>query len=178
MINTVPSGVTLSEVVKPVPVKPKIYFSLTSDGRLQLSGEVRVRSTGYLHEWSTYHDFSSLTCERIHKGLSCSNGTTGMGRVAPIPQANAPLQLRTPPIKSPRRSGVLSLCGIALVSPLTLRRHFLIFGLKLTSMMGRLLDGWRAKRASRFQWKTDFSLYPTSLAWTHLIHQQIRLFSS
>ncbi|PVF94577.1 heme peroxidase [Serendipita vermifera] len=41
MINTVPSGVTLSDVIKPVPVKPKIFLTLTSDGHLQVSGEVR-----------------------------------------------------------------------------------------------------------------------------------------
>ncbi|PVF93556.1 heme peroxidase [Serendipita vermifera] len=41
MINTVPSGVSLSKVVKPIPVKPKLFFSITSDGHLKLSGEVR-----------------------------------------------------------------------------------------------------------------------------------------
>jgi hypothetical protein len=42
MINTVPSSVTLSDIIKPIPVKPKIYFGLTPEGKLQVTGEVRV----------------------------------------------------------------------------------------------------------------------------------------
>ncbi|PVF94576.1 heme peroxidase [Serendipita vermifera] len=41
MVNTVPSAVTLSDVIQPIPVKPKIYLGLTPEGRMQVTGEVR-----------------------------------------------------------------------------------------------------------------------------------------
>lgn len=41
MINTVPKTVTLSEVIKPIPVKPKVFFNLLPNGYIQLVGEVR-----------------------------------------------------------------------------------------------------------------------------------------
>lgn len=43
MLDTVPRGVQLTEVVTPLPVKPKISrFALDGD-TLELSGQVRVR---------------------------------------------------------------------------------------------------------------------------------------
>lgn len=43
MINTVPKEVQLSEVVKPIPVKPVNFtFDITNDQKLKLSGYIRV----------------------------------------------------------------------------------------------------------------------------------------
>lgn len=43
MLNTVPRGVELSEVIKPLPVKPKrVLLKYMGDGGLLLSGETRV----------------------------------------------------------------------------------------------------------------------------------------
>ena len=45
MIHTVPSGVELTEVVEPPPVKPvQIQLSYIGDGTIHLSGTVRVRT--------------------------------------------------------------------------------------------------------------------------------------
>ena len=46
MLNTVPRGVVLSEVITPIAVKPDhIETTVNSDGTMTISGEVRV---GYL----------------------------------------------------------------------------------------------------------------------------------
>jgi hypothetical protein len=43
MLNTVPSSVTLTDVIQPIPVKPtSLFLVLMADGRIQVSGEVRV----------------------------------------------------------------------------------------------------------------------------------------
>ncbi len=47
MINTVPSTVTLSDVIEPIEVKPYIkVMALNSDGMIYLEGRIRVRITG------------------------------------------------------------------------------------------------------------------------------------
>jgi hypothetical protein len=45
MVNTVPKGVKLSDPLTTIPVKPDlIVFQLNTNGELELSGEIRVRS--------------------------------------------------------------------------------------------------------------------------------------
>ncbi|PVF92323.1 heme peroxidase [Serendipita vermifera] len=87
MLNTVPSSVTLSDVIKPIPVKPKISLALTSDGYIQVSGEVRVRveRTGDLL-YLIWH--SSSICKRMRSVLSRSNGTTETAKAAPTLPVN------------------------------------------------------------------------------------------
>jgi hypothetical protein len=43
MVDTVPRGVQLTEIIKPLPVKPDSVQLVLNGGALQLSGEVRVR---------------------------------------------------------------------------------------------------------------------------------------
>jgi hypothetical protein len=44
MLNTVPTGVELSEVIEPLPAKPaNIKLAYKPDGTIELWGEVRVR---------------------------------------------------------------------------------------------------------------------------------------
>ncbi|KAJ3486553.1 hypothetical protein NLI96_g4162 [Meripilus lineatus] len=46
MLDTVPRGVQLSEVIEPLPVKPQgVYLLLLEDGSIQLNGEVRFWNT-------------------------------------------------------------------------------------------------------------------------------------
>jgi hypothetical protein len=46
MLNTVPAGVELSEVLEPIPVKPAdVKLTYHPDGTVTLSGEVRVSTT-------------------------------------------------------------------------------------------------------------------------------------
>jgi hypothetical protein len=42
MLDTVPKGVELTEVITPLPVKPEILTMLFDNGAVQFSGEVRV----------------------------------------------------------------------------------------------------------------------------------------
>lgn len=43
IINTVPPGVTLTEVIEPLPVKPvAVQLTWLGNGKMRLSGEVRV----------------------------------------------------------------------------------------------------------------------------------------
>ena len=45
MLDTVPAGVELSEVIEPLPIKPQdMVLTFMGDGTLQLTGTVRVRS--------------------------------------------------------------------------------------------------------------------------------------
>jgi hypothetical protein len=50
MVNTVPKTVTLGEVIKPIPVKPKIFLNLLPNGYIQLIGEVRVSRLNIFHD--------------------------------------------------------------------------------------------------------------------------------
>ena len=44
MLDTVPKGVTLTDPIAPVPVKPwNAQLSIDSNGNIQLEGNVRVR---------------------------------------------------------------------------------------------------------------------------------------
>ena len=44
MLDTVPNGVVLTEVIEPLPVKPKgVALTFMGDGTFSLRGEVRVR---------------------------------------------------------------------------------------------------------------------------------------
>jgi hypothetical protein len=43
MIDTVPEGVQLTEVITPLPVKPQNIILLFAGDTIQFSGEVRVR---------------------------------------------------------------------------------------------------------------------------------------
>ena len=48
MIDTVPKGVELTEVIKPLPVKPsQVKLTYSKSGNITLSGEVRVRLLPY-----------------------------------------------------------------------------------------------------------------------------------
>ena len=43
MIDTVPKGVELTEVIEPLPMKPQnMFLTYMGDGTLQLSSEIRV----------------------------------------------------------------------------------------------------------------------------------------
>lgn len=45
MLDTVPKGVQLTEVIEPLPVKPRaVTLRYMGDGTLRLKGEVRVRT--------------------------------------------------------------------------------------------------------------------------------------
>jgi hypothetical protein len=51
MLNTVPSGVTLTEVINPIAVKPRIYLDIQDDGSLNVFGEVRVSNNNPTGRW-------------------------------------------------------------------------------------------------------------------------------
>lgn len=78
MLDTVPRGVQLSEVIEPLPVKPQgVYLLLLEDGSIQLNGEVRVCITSVLQSDTAY---SSTPLVLEHLGESKSENTNKVER--------------------------------------------------------------------------------------------------
>jgi hypothetical protein len=63
MINTVPSGVTLTNIITPIPVKPAVYLDIQEDGSLNVFGEVRV-SLKYIPVAHQFNGFKVLRYAR------------------------------------------------------------------------------------------------------------------
>lgn len=71
MIDTVPRGVLLSEVLEPLPVKPMtLQVQALVDGTFTLTGDVRVSQTSRCHARGTkVFSRSSGTCLRMTSAL-------------------------------------------------------------------------------------------------------------
>jgi hypothetical protein len=66
MIDTVPAGVQLTEVITPLPVKPQNIILLFAGDTIQFSGEVRVRI--WIFSWPAMLNF--ISCAQLAVGLN------------------------------------------------------------------------------------------------------------
>jgi hypothetical protein len=70
MIDTVPSTVTLSDVIKPYDVKPTIAeLSLDENGNLKFNGDIRLRTTGGIR------DANDLAVKLVYTGSDGESST-------------------------------------------------------------------------------------------------------
>jgi hypothetical protein len=111
MLDTVPSGVELTDVIDPLPIKPASVALVLDGDKLKLSGLVRVRST---HGASHFSFTSALLCSCLTTQQTAPSKSYWMTAMAARPPPR--WRTTTPP---PRWAGAFSRRGTLSTGPPT-----------------------------------------------------------